>query len=142
APLPPPQKPARSGSFYAMMRRRYESYKSYVVKPFFREHVARLDRQIILIDALQALNAGAAATADLQRALNEIMACFRHGRTSMLTNFFSRRIDRILVAATKADHLHHESHDRLQNIVRALVGKSLKAAYFSGARVVALAMAA
>jgi len=142
APLPAPERPARSGTLHAMMKRRYEAYKTYVVKPFFREHVARLDRQIILVDALQALNAGPAAAADLQRALNEIMACFRHGRTGFLTGLFTRRIDRILVAATKADHLHHDNHDRLQNLVRMLVDRSLKAADFSGARVEALAMAA
>jgi predicted YcjX-like family ATPase len=43
-----------------MMERRYEAYKTHVVKPFFREHIARLDRQIVLIDAMQALNAGPA----------------------------------------------------------------------------------
>jgi predicted YcjX-like family ATPase len=47
-----------SGSLAATMERRYEAYKTHVVKPFFREHIARLDRQIVLIDALQALNAG------------------------------------------------------------------------------------
>ena len=101
-----------------MMERRYEAYKTHVVKPFFREHIARLDRQIVLIDAMQALNAGPGAMADLERALTEILACFRPGRGNFLTDLFSRRIDRILIAATKADHLHHESHDRLQAIVR------------------------
>ena len=42
------------------MERRYEAYKTHVVKPFFREHIARLDRQIVLVDAMQALNAGPA----------------------------------------------------------------------------------
>lgn len=142
APLPPPEVPARSGSLHAMMSRRYESYKAYVVKPFFREHITRLDRQIVLVDALQALNARPAATADMQRALNEIMACFRAGRNNPLTGLFSRRIDRILIAATKADHLHHENHDRLQKIVRGLVAKAIKSADFSGANVEVLAMAA
>ncbi|MGN6469402.1 MAG: YcjX family protein, partial [Rhizobiaceae bacterium] len=114
----------RAGSLAATMERRYEAYKSHVVKPFFREHIARLDRQIVLIDALQALNAGPAAMADLERALAEILACFRPGRGSILTDLFSRRIDRILVAATKADHLHHESHDRLQAIVRRLADRA------------------
>ena len=50
----------RSGSLQAMMERRYEAYKTHVVKPFFREHIARLDRQIVLIDAMQAINAGPA----------------------------------------------------------------------------------
>ena len=133
---------ARSGSLQAMMERRYEAYKTHVVKPFFREHIARLDRQIVLIDAMQALNAGPAAMADLERAVTEILSCFRPGRGNFLTDFFSRRIDRILVAATKADHLHHESHDRLQAIVRRLTDRAVARANFSGAAVDVVAMAA
>jgi predicted YcjX-like family ATPase len=133
---------SRSGSLRAMMERRYEAYKTHVIKPFFREHVARLDRQIVLIDALQALNAGPDAMADMERAVTEILACFRPGRGSLFTDLFSRRIDRILVAATKADHLHHESHDRLQAIVRRLADRAIARANFTGADVDVVAMAA
>lgn len=132
----------RTGSLHAMMLRRYEAYKTHVVKPFFREHITRLDRQIVLVDALQALNAGHGAVADLERALTEILACFRPGSTNLLTGLFARRIDRILVAATKADHLHHESHDRLQAIVRRLADRAVKRADLTGAKVEVLAMAA
>ena len=133
---------ARPGSLRAMMERRYEAYKTHVIKPFFREHVARLDRQIVLIDVLQALNAGPEAMADMERAVTEILACFRPGRGGLLTDLFSRRIDRILVAATKADHLHHESHDRLQAIVRRLADRAIARANFTGADVDVVAMAA
>lgn len=133
---------ARHGSLRAMMERRYEAYKTHVVKPFFREHVARLDRQIVLIDAMQAINAGAAAVADLERALTEILACFRQGRGGFLTDLLSRRIDRILVAATKADHLHHESHDRLQAVVRRLADRAIERAGVSGTTIDVVAMAA
>ncbi len=133
---------ARAGSLAAMMERRYEAYKTLVVKPFFREHVARLDRQIVLVDAMQAMNAGAGAIADLERALTEILACFRPGSTNMLTGLVTRRIDRILIAATKADHLHHEGHDRLQKIVRRLVDRAARRAGVSGASAEVLAMAA
>ncbi len=132
----------RPGSLAAMMERRYEAYKTHVVKPFFREHVARLDRQIVLVDAMQAINAGPAAVADLERAMTEILACFRAGRGSILTDWFARRIDRILIAATKADHIHHESHDALQAIVRRLTDRAIDRASFSGAEVEAVAMAA
>ena len=137
-----PERRPRPGSLQAMMERRYEAYKTHVVKPFFREHIARLDRQIVLIDAMQALNAGPAAMADLERAVTEILACFRPGRGNFVTDLFSRRIDRILVAATKADHLHHESHDRLQAIVRRLADRAVARANFSGADVDVVAMAA
>ena len=46
------------GSLAALMERRYDSYVAKVVKPFFFGHFARLDRQIVLVDALAALNAG------------------------------------------------------------------------------------
>jgi predicted YcjX-like family ATPase len=133
---------ARPGSLHAMMERRYEAYRAHVIKPFFREHIARLDRQIVLIDALQALNAGPGAIADLERAVTEILACFRPGRGNFLTDIYSRRIDRILIAATKADHLHHESHDRLQAIVRRLADRAIARANFTGADVDVVAMAA
>lgn len=142
APLPTLSGRAKAGSLQAMMERRYEAYKTHVVRPFFREHITRLDRQIVLIDAMQAMNAGAEAVADLERALTEILACFRQGRGSVFTDLFSRRIDRLLIAATKADHLHHESHDRLQAIVRKLTDRAIKRADFSGAKVEVLAMAA
>ncbi len=141
SPLPPLQKPA-PGSLHALMERRYEAYKTHVVKPFFREHIARLDRQIVLIDTMQALNAGPAALADLQRALVDVMACFRAGRGNLLTDLFSRKIDKILIAATKADHLHHENHDRLQAIIRSLVDEAITKANFSGATVDVVAMSA
>jgi predicted YcjX-like family ATPase len=124
-----------------MMARRYEAYKATVVRPFFREHFARLDRQIVLVDALAALNAGSAAIADLEGALAAILSSFRLGRTNWLTGLVTRRIDRILFAATKADHLHHRDHDRLEAILRRVVKRATEAARFAGARVDVLAIA-
>ena len=105
------------GSLSAMMRRRYDSYREVVVQPFFREHFARLDRQIVLVDTLAALNAGPDAVRDLQGALVSILDCFRIGRGGMFSALFRPRASKILFAATKADHLHHSAHDRLEAIL-------------------------
>jgi len=35
------------------------------------------------------------------------------------------RADRILFAATKADHLHHTNHDRLEAILRRMVERAI-----------------
>ena len=129
-------------SLAAMMARRYEAYKDVVVRPFFRDHFSRLDRQIVLVDALQALNAGPEAVADLREALTGILACFRPGKTSWLASILSRRIDRIVFAATKADHLHRSSHDRLEKILRRLVDEAMTRATFAGAEVDVVALAA
>ncbi len=143
APLPLPEgHQAVKGALAAMMERRYEAYKSHVVKPFFRDHFARLDRQIVLVDALSALNSGPAALRDLQHALDEVLAAFRVGRGNALNRLFRPKIDRILVAATKADHLHHRSHDRLEAILRQLTARAISRADFSGAKVDVVALAA
>ena len=110
-----------------MMGRRYEAYKDVVVRPFFRDHFARLDRQIVLVDALAAFNAGPEALHDLEAALAGILDCFRIGRSTLLSSLFRPRIDRILFAATKADHLHHSSHDRLEAVLRRAVAKAADA---------------
>ncbi len=133
---------AGADTFAGVFGRRYEAYKSKVIRPFFREHVAKLDRQIVLIDALQAINAGPEAVADLERALSEILACFRPGLPGLFSQLFLRRIDRILIAATKADHLHHEAHEALSNIVRRIVNNATKRASLSNAAVEVIALAA
>ena len=135
---------APDGSLWAMMERRYEAYKDVVVRPFFREHFARLDRQIVLVDALAALQCrtGSACTIS-KRALAGILDCFRTGRSTLFSNLFRPRIDRILFAATKADHLHHSSHDRLEAVLRRAVAKRRRRApKYAGAAIDVVALAA
>ncbi len=141
APLPPPGDGGPS-DLHRMMERRYDSYRSHIVRPFFRDHFARLDRQIVLIDALTALNAGPGAVADLEAALADVLAAFRTGRNSLLAAMFAPRIDRVLFAATKADHLHHANHDKLEAIVRLLVERAHVRAEGAGAAVDVAAIAA
>jgi predicted YcjX-like family ATPase len=143
APLDlPADQTAPEGSLWAMMVRRYEAYKDVVVRPFFRDHFARLDRQVVLVDALAAFNAGPEALVDLEAALAGILDCFRIGRSTLLSNLFRPRIDRILFAATKADHLHHSSHDRLEAVLRRTVAKAADRAEYSGAAIDVVALAA
>ena len=143
APLDLPEHGAApDGSLWAMMRRRYEAYKDVVVRPFFRDHFARLDRQVVLVDALAAFNSGPRALHDLEAALAGILDCFRIGRGTLLSALFRPRIDRILFAATKADHLHHSSHDRLEAVLRRAVAMAAAKAEDTGADIDAVALAA
>jgi hypothetical protein len=143
APLEvPPESEPPAGSLWAMMARRFEAYKTVVVRPFFRDHFARLDRQIVLVDALAAFNAGPESVRDLEAAMAEILACFRSGRSTLLSTLMRPRIDRILFAATKADHLHHASHDRLEQVLARMTKRAAERAKFSGALIDVVALAA
>lgn len=142
-PLPlSSEQPIARNSLAQMMERRFESYKTHVVRPFFRDHFSRLDRQIVLIDALSALNSGADGVADLETALTAVLAAFRPGKASWLAELFAPRIDRIAFAATKADHLHSANHDKLEAILGALTARAEARATGAGADIRALAIAA
>jgi uncharacterized protein len=143
APLDLPENGAApDGSLWAMMRRRFEAYKDVVVRPFFRDHFARLDRQVVLVDALSAFNSGPEALVDLEAALAGILDCFRIGRGTLFSALFRPKIDRILFAATKADHLHHSSHDRLEAVLRRAVAMAVVRAEDTGADIDVVALAA
>ncbi len=142
APLPAPDR-ARRGSLYRQMEDRYDAYKRVVVKPFFRNHFARLDRQVVLVDALGALATGPRALGDLTQAMADTLACFRHGESSWLDRLLGgRRIEKLLFVASKADHLHHEQHPQLTQLVEAMLAEAARRAAFAGTLTGAMAIAA
>lgn len=140
APLPDK---LEGGKLYKEFRRRFDAYKSRVVKPFFREHFARIDRQVVLVDVLGAIHQGPKAVEDQRRAMADALTAFRPGRAGWLAQLLgTRRVERILFAATKADHLHHIQHSRLTAILSAMLREARDRADFSGARTEAMAIAA
>ena len=142
APLPG-QAGATRDSLWRQFERRYNAYRSKVVRPFFRDHFARIDRQVVLVDVLEAIHNGPEALEDLRRAMGETLTAFRPGRNAFLSQLLrGKRVERILFAATKADHLHHEQHAQLAAIVEAMVADAKQRAEFAGAKTEALTLAA
>lgn len=140
----PMAKPAKSGrgTMYREMDRRFEAYKKQVVQPFFRDHFSRIDRQVVLVDALGAIHKGPQAVEDLRHAMSDILGAFRPGRNALLTQLFmGKRVEKILFCATKADHLHHRQHPRLTAIMEALVRDARDRADFAGAATSAMSIA-
>ncbi len=141
APLPGDGNGPR-GSLLREMARRYEAYRKSVVRPFFREHFAKIDRQVVLVDVLGAIHKGPQAVEDMRAAMADILSAFRPGQNAFLTQLFQgRRVGKILFAATKADHLHHSQHAKLTAITEALVRGASDRAKFAGATTAAMSIA-
>ena len=133
---------SKRGSLHREMARRFEAYKRQVVQPFFRDHFARIDRQVVLVDALGAIHQGPRAVEDLRGAMGEILSAFRPGRNGFLSSLLGgKRVEKILFAATKADHLHHMQHPRLTAIMEALTRDARDRAQYAGAGTAAMAIA-
>jgi predicted YcjX-like family ATPase len=105
-PPPPVPLPAdmAGGSLHRAMAARHGAYLDQVVVPFHRGQIAGLDRQIVLFDVIGALARGPAAFADAGAALVAALGAFRYRRIPGL-DLLRTRIDRVLVAATKIDHV-------------------------------------
>lgn len=129
------------GTLWELMETRYEAYKSTVVRRFFTDHFARLHRQVVLIDVLGALNAGLSGLADMKRALEMSLEPFRHGSAGWLDWLFGSHIDRVLFAATKADHIASTQHGNLKGLVDGLVADARRTIRFDGAVVETMVVA-
>ncbi len=141
APLKRPDKP-RKNTLYRSFERRYEAYKSQIVKPFYRQHFSKIDRQIVLVDALGSIEAGPPAVEDLRAALADILPSFRPGKNGFLAKLIGKKTEKIMFAATKADHIHHSQHPRLTGFLEALLQEAKQKAEWKGAKTRTLSLAA
>ncbi len=106
-------------SLGALMAERYETYKRVVVERFYNDHFRWFSRQIVLVDVLRALLAGREAFEDQRLALEAILQSFRYGSGGLLAKLLrGPHIDRVLFAATKADHVPDIQRDHLAELLR------------------------
>lgn len=126
---------------YATLAARFRHYQQHIVRPFYRDHFRRFDRQIVLVDVLGALSAGPERFEDLSRALATLMQSFDYGKRSLLSRLFAPRIDRLALAATKADHITPEQHTNLTALLEALLAEPLQDLRYANIPVKALSLA-
>ncbi|HET6468346.1 MAG TPA: YcjX family protein [Geminicoccaceae bacterium] len=139
---PVPPGPAPIGSLRQVMADRFQDYKEQVVQRFYRDHFSRFDRQIVLVDLLASLNAGPWHFADTEQALAMIMKSFRYGTTGWLARLFSPTIDRLLFAVSKADHVAHNQHANLKQLMERMIQAAARTPRFEGVPHEVLAIAA
>lgn len=109
------------GSALELLDKRYREYQNQVIKPFYKRYFSEFDRQIVLVDVLSSLNQGPHAFNDMQWAISDIMKSFSYGNNSILRRLFAPRTDKLLFAATKADHVTPDQHSNLALLLRHLV---------------------
>lgn len=141
-PWPRPDGAVRRRSLAAELERRYRAYRDHLVQPFHRDHFARADRQIVLVDVLRALADGPERLADMRDALAMILQTFDHGSSGWLRRILAPRIDRVLFAATKSDHVPPDQYASLDRLLEELVSRAAGDIRFEGARTATLPIAA
>ncbi len=122
-PLPP--EALGPGPVFAALGQRYQRYVETLVKPFYRDHLRNLDRQIVLVDLLGALARGPESFHGMREALGRILEHFRYGGWRLLQPLLGRRIGRAMVAAAKADLVTASQLPALRSLLRETVDWSV-----------------
>jgi predicted YcjX-like family ATPase len=115
-----------------MLRERYHYYCQTVVKGFYKDHFTGFDRQIVLVDCLQALNGGPDAFNDMRLALSQLMRSFHYGKRTLYRRLFSPCIDKLMFAASKADHITADQQANLVSLLQQLIQDAWRNAAFEG----------
>jgi predicted YcjX-like family ATPase len=103
----------------ALMEERFEVYKREAVTTFYEQHFRNYSRQIVLVDVLRALLAGREAFDDTRLALDAILDSSRYGHGGIISKLIlGPHIDKVLFAATKADHVPDIQRDHLAALLR------------------------
>lgn len=131
-----------AGSNLAVLQQRFDYYCQHVVKGFYKQHFLRFDRQIVLVDCLQPLNRGPQAFNDMRLALTQLMQSFHYGQRTLFRRLFSPVIDKLLFAATKADHITADQHANMVSLLQQLVQDAWQNAAFEGISMDCLGLAA
>jgi predicted YcjX-like family ATPase len=103
----------------ALMAERFEVYKREAVTGFYEDHFRHYSRQIVLVDVMRALLAGRDAFDDTRLALDAILDSFRYGHGGIISKLLlGPHVDKVLFAATKADHVPDIQRDHLAALLR------------------------
>lgn len=132
---------ADPNSNIGMLKKRYDYYCQKIVKGFYKDHFTGFDRQIVLVDCLQPLNNGPNAFNDMRLALGQLIQSFHYGKRTLLRRLFSPHIDKIMFAATKADHVTPDQHRNLVSLLQQLVFEARQFAAFEGISIDCVALA-
>lgn len=114
-------KKADKHSLFKVLEQRYEEYKQVCIEDFFKEFIAPVNRQVVLVDALTVLNGGAEYLDDMIEALDRITSSFNYG-----SRWYSSGIERVHFIASKVDHVLNEHHDSTQRLLENIIKETTK----------------
>lgn len=110
-----------SPDLFAAMSEKFTRYQNEVIRPFYKNHFAKIDRQIVLVDLLRVLEYGKNHFDDLLTAQRALIPAFRYSKGGPLDWIGGLRTTRVLFAATKADHVVRSDRENLANLLRKML---------------------
>jgi uncharacterized protein len=125
---------APESSYYKHNKRAYDEYVARVIKPFYKQFFSKIDRQVILVDVVNALNSGPEYLEDMRHAMSNIIDSFHYGEQNKLKQLFSPKIDKVIYAATKIDQVIASEHESVKTLLSGIVQQAIAYAQYQGVK--------
>lgn len=122
------------------LERRYDYYRDKVIKPFFEEYFAKVDRQILLVDTTSVLESGYESYQDLKGTIEQLLTGFCYGRSNWLKRLFSPSIDKLMIATTKSDLVPPDQHAALEAFMQKMLSQAKNDVDYEGIDVETMAI--
>lgn len=123
---------ASTTSYFKVCEQRYKRYIKELVDPFYKDFFSRIDRQLVLVDVIKALNSGPEYIDDMRQALANITDSFAYGKQNRLLQLFRPKIDKVVFAATKIDQVIAEDHESVRQLLSVIVKLAYENAQYEG----------
>jgi len=93
-----------------VFKERYNRYVKEVVKEIHLEHFKGFQRQVVLIDVIEALQNGYECYKDMKAGLQSMLHLYDHKNKNFFLQWLSPSIKKVLFIATKADQVAASQH--------------------------------
>ena len=102
-------------------KKRYKSYVKNIVKDIQLEHFRGFDRQIVLVDVVNALQNGYVCYTDMKDGIKNMLSLYSHKDKNFIAQWFSPSINKVLFVATKADLVASSQHNNFLSLLDDMV---------------------
>ncbi len=116
APIPKSNSP-----LYKNYKKRYKTYLKDIVKDIQLEHFRGFDRQIVLIDIVEALQNGFKCYTDMKEGVRSILSLYSHKDKNFISQWFSPSISKVSFVATKADLVASSQHNNYSALLNDMI---------------------
>lgn len=117
APLPS----SANKDLFKRYEQRYNRYVKEVVKDIQLEHFKGFERQVVLVDVIEALQNGYDCYSDMKDGLKNMLALYEHKNKNFLLQWFSPSIKQVLFCATKADQVAASQHTNFSALLTDMI---------------------
>lgn len=104
-----------------VFKQRYRRYLKEVVEDIHLEHFKGFERQVVLVDVIEALQNGYECYRDMNAGVQSMLHLYEHKNKNFLLQWLAPSIKQVLFVATKADQVAASQHANFSMLLEDMI---------------------